>query len=100
MHYGFAVPGKNAGKLLKAVGVTLQKGEKVPIQAEVDGEIYYVQLTSLDLGEKYRKDIRIQVRYGTGSEIVQHFREVFGENLEKGKNVKIQVYALISLFPD
>ena len=91
---GFAIPGDKVGKFLKAIDVTLEKGQKIPIKAEVDGEIYYVKLVSLNLKDKYEKDVRVQIRYGAASEIAQHFRELYGDEPDDSTDSMIQVYAV------
>lgn len=90
---GLAIPKDSIDKLLKETGITLKRGERKVINAELDGQIYQVTITSLDFSEKYKDQTRVQIRYTTNSEIGLRLNELYSaEDVEAG-NKKIKVYA-------
>ncbi|MGI6051673.1 MAG: DEAD/DEAH box helicase family protein [Bilifractor sp.] len=93
LNYGWAVPEKYVDQLFNDIHVSLDKGQSRTIQIELDGTIYFVKLMSLNFGEKYADQRRIQIRYGSSSEICQKFNELFCDDLEKGIEREISVYA-------
>ena len=93
LNYGWAVPEKYVDPLFSAIQVSLDKEQSRTIKIELDGMIYFVKLMSLNFSEKYAGQQRIQIRYGSTSEICQKFNELFRDDLENGVEEEISVYA-------
>lgn len=86
---GMNIPTECHRKLLDALGIDLNKGDKEQITIIIEGNEYNAVLTYPDHNEKYADRTIYQIRYGSKSPICQKLNSIFSysaENIAQRRN--------------
>ena len=77
LNAGMTVPKALQYDSLKALGMSLSKGQNTQIQILINGVSYEAKLTSVNYSETYANRETLQIRYSAGSSICQRLNEIF-----------------------
>ena len=79
---GTTIPKGKTHEMMNALGIRLQPGENATIPIELEGQVYYARLTSLDLKSVGNKKELIQIRYNPSDALCQRINEIFSYSVD------------------
>lgn len=80
LRQGFTIPVDKIEELKKALGIDLQKGERIPVNIKLNDAIYKTTLTNVDHSEKYAYREVWQIRYAENNGIAPVLRKKFASS--------------------